>query len=75
MCEAVADGLPDLGKAPASTVLALEAEDEISSNQAIPEICMDNVHEAPKPEKVVDLASSNGSGLENGECFEMDTRF
>ena len=73
MCEVEMDALPDQGEDTASTLLALDAEDENGSDQAFPEVCMDDVHEAPKPEKVVDLASSNGSGLENGECFEMDT--
>lgn len=68
------DVLPDQGEAPASTLLVLEAEDAISSDQALPEVCMDDVHDSPKPEQVADLGSSSTGGLKHGEFFEMNTR-
>ncbi|KAM5530005.1 hypothetical protein V8D89_016326 [Ganoderma adspersum] len=63
-CEMVEDALTDPAEASDSTLPAQDAEED-NSDQTLPEVCMDDVHESSKPEDAADPDSSNRSGLEN----------
>ncbi|KAI1786150.1 hypothetical protein LXA43DRAFT_1034874 [Ganoderma leucocontextum] len=72
-CEVVSDTFDtDLSKASPSSLPALGGEDECSSDEALREVSMDDVHESPKPEDAV-LDSSEADQLEDDTPMDVDS--
>ncbi|PIL27940.1 transcription factor [Ganoderma sinense ZZ0214-1] len=63
----------DPAEVSASTPPALDGEEESSGGRALPEVCMHDVHESPKPEDAASLKPSDGDRSEDGTPMDVDS--
>ncbi len=75
MCKVVSDALAAQAETPAPALPVPDGEDKDSSDQALPEVLMDDVHGYSRADSdAADRGSSGGNGPEDGACFDIDTR-